>query len=100
MVEKIQKKVDDFIKSTKDGYWPPLSMLAALIEEIGESARIINSIEKIKPLKNEENTPNQLVMLEEELGDVLFALVCLANYYNISLENSIMNTLVKYRDRK
>ena len=46
ILNDFQNKVDEFIsKSENGGYWQPLAMLAAMVEEVGESARIINAIE-------------------------------------------------------
>ena len=87
-----QTKVDQFIMQFEDEYWPPLSMFAALVEEIGEVARVLNKQEGHKPLKPDEFIKG----LSEEIGDVLFSVICLANYYHIDLDQSISNTLEKY----
>ena len=100
MVNEIQRIVDEYIKSTDDGYWPPLAMFAALVEEVGETGRIINSLENFKPLKNNGKTRTSHDLLQEELGDVFFALCCLANYYNVSLDKALTDTLDKYAKRK
>ncbi|MFH1127313.1 MAG: nucleotide pyrophosphohydrolase [archaeon] len=88
-----QKTVDDWISQFEDGYWPPLSQLAALVEETGELAREINNIES-KKLKK---TPGD--NLKTEIGDVLFALICIANSYNISLVDAFRTTMSKYEKR-
>lgn len=88
----IQNMVDVWIKSYGDGYWNPLSMLAALVEEVGELARVLNSIEGGKG-------GGDIKLLSEEIGDVFFALVCLSNYYDINLEDAIKSTIDKYTVR-
>jgi NTP pyrophosphatase (non-canonical NTP hydrolase) len=50
-LKKAQRIVDEWINQFEEGYWPPLSMLASLIEEVGELAREINAREKIKKKK-------------------------------------------------
>lgn len=55
--------------------------MTALTEEIGELARVMNRMYGDKPKKDIENIRN----LEEELGDVLFSLVCTANAENVNL---------------
>jgi len=90
----IQNKIDEFIKN-QGGYWPPLSMLSAVFEEIGELAREINNLEGFKPKKTSEKKHN----LGEEMGDILFALICLANYYNIDLNEKINQSIEKYQKR-
>ncbi|MEM1767373.1 MAG: hypothetical protein QXD86_05460, partial [Candidatus Bathyarchaeia archaeon] len=46
-IKQAQKIVDEWINQFEEGYWPPLSMLASLMEEVGELAREINAMEKI-----------------------------------------------------
>ncbi len=92
-LKDFQKRIDQWIME-HGGYWPPLSMLAAIIEEIGEIARELNNIEGFKPLKSRENGD-----LGEELADLLYAIACLANYYKIDLEEKLDNTILKYIKR-
>ena len=94
---EIQKEVDDWINQFEEGYWPPLSMLASVVEELGEVARIINALEDYKKYKPEETSKS----LEEELGDLFFSIICLANYYKIDLEKAFEKVIKKYdkRDR-
>jgi NTP pyrophosphatase (non-canonical NTP hydrolase) len=72
-------------------------MIAALVEEIGETARIINAKEGHKPMKIKNHNLNDL--LKEEMGDILFSLSCLANYYQINLAEAFAKTLEKYTKR-
>lgn len=90
---QFQSEIDEWIRS-HGGYWPPLSMLGALVEEVGEIARSINFLEGFKPMKNEE-TSN----LGEEVADTIFALICIANYYKINLSNKLNNSISKYSRR-
>ena len=92
-IKEAQKQVDDWISQFEDGYWPPLSQLAALVEEVGETAREINHLEGRKTKRSGKEN------LESELGDVLFALICIANSYDISLEDSFKKTMSKYDKR-
>ena len=88
-----QSDINDWIKS-HGGYWPPLSMLGALMEEVGELARAINIIEGFKPPKE-----NEKARLNEEIADTVFAIICIANYYKIDLSQELRNCLVKYSKR-
>lgn len=90
-----QRIVDDWIGQFEEGYWPPLSMLASIIEEVGELAREINSLEGYKTKKSTETK----VSLGEELGDLIFSIVCLANYYEIDLEDVFKKAIKKYTKR-
>ena len=90
----IQKTVDDWITQFEEGYWPPLSMLAAITEEVGELAREINHREGYKK-KREGNEAD----LGLELADVMFSLVCIANYYQVDLDKSFEAVMAKYTKR-
>lgn len=96
-INEAHKLVDNWINQFEEGYWPPLSMLAALVEEVGELAEEINFMEGYKPRKTDESEND----LEMELGDIFFALICIANYYTINLDHALIKVLGKYdiRDR-
>jgi len=91
-LHEAQKIVDDWINQFEEGYWPPLAQLADLVEEIGELARIINTLENIKKPKPGE----KINELEMEMGDVLFSLICLANYYKVDLTKALLKVIKKY----
>ncbi|MEH7125281.1 nucleotide pyrophosphohydrolase [Bacillus sp. JJ1532] len=89
-MKDLQEEVDAYIGQFKEGYFSPLAMLARLTEELGELAREINHQYGEKPKKATEAEK----AIEEEMGDMLFVLICLANSLNIDLEtahNQIMN---------
>jgi NTP pyrophosphatase (non-canonical NTP hydrolase) len=77
------------------GYWSPLSMLSAIMEELGEVAKEINHIEGYKTKKPDE-VPSSI---GEELGDVIFAILCVANYYKIDINKELSLTIEKYSKR-
>jgi NTP pyrophosphatase (non-canonical NTP hydrolase) len=91
---EIQDRIENWIKS-HGGYWPPLAMLSAIIEEIGELAREINHLEGYKPKKKDE----QVVNIGEELADVIYALICIANYYKVDLSAELIKVFKKYSNR-
>jgi len=93
-----QKKVDEFIMSFEEEYWSPLSMLASVVEEVGELSREINAIEGYKKKKVGSDT-NYKKNIGLELGDLVFSIMCIANYYNIDLGENLKNTLEKYKKR-
>jgi NTP pyrophosphatase (non-canonical NTP hydrolase) len=90
-----QKKVDEIIINSEGGYWKPPALLAAIIEELGETAREVMALEKIKPIKKDE----LLKGINDELGDLLYSIFCLANYYKVDLENALIKTIGKYEIR-
>ena len=61
-ISDAQRKVDEWISQFEEGYWPPLTNLARLIEEVGELARELNHHFGSKIKKPEE--PNQELALE------------------------------------
>jgi len=88
----MQKQVDDFISQYKAGYFHPTEQMLRMTEEVGELAREINH--HFGPKKKKENEePKEL---SEEMGDVLFVLISLANSLDINLENSFSQTMKKY----
>ena len=76
-------------------YWPPLSNLARLTEELGEVARAVNQLHGHKRVKADE-LPSDL---EEELGDVLFVLLVLAGSLEVDMQAAFDRTLAKVRRR-
>ncbi|MEM2988507.1 MAG: nucleotide pyrophosphohydrolase [Candidatus Bathyarchaeia archaeon] len=94
-MNRAQKIVDEWMAQFEEGYWPPLSMLAALIEEVGELAREMNAREGMKRKKRTE--PEADIGLE--MADILFSLICLANHYDVNLENKFKEVMEKYSER-
>ena len=90
-----QQAVDQWIGRFAEGYWPPLSNLARLIEEVGELARELNHRYGHKPKKPGE--PEQDLALE--LADILFVLIAIANEQKIDLQAAFEQVLEKYRTR-
>ena len=93
-VKAAQAAVDAWIRAN-GGYWPPLSNLARLVEEVGELSRELNHRHGAKRKKNGE--PEQDLALE--LADVLFVLIALANEQGVDLDDALRRTLAKYEVR-
>ncbi|MBS4194485.1 nucleotide pyrophosphohydrolase [Lederbergia citri] len=94
-IQQIQEEVDSYISQFKEGYFSPLAMLARLTEELGELARELNHHYGEKPKKSTEEEK----AIEEEVGDVLFVLVCLANSLNIDLQSAHDLVMNKFNTR-
>ena len=94
-LKDIQSEVDAWIGQFEEGYWPPLVNLARLTEEVGELARVMNHRFGPKAKKADEVEQD----LGEELADVLFVLVAIANQQGIDLSESFGAVLEKYRIR-
>lgn len=94
-IKDLQKEVDDYISQFKEGYFSPLAMLARLTEELGELAREINHYYGEKPKKETEKEKE----IEEEIGDLLFVIICLANSLNIDLKKAHDRVMHKFQTR-
>lgn len=94
-LREAQAAVDRWIAASGGGYWPPLANLARLSEEVGELARELNH--RFGPKRKKPGEPPGDPA--EELGDVLFVLLCLANGLGVDLEQALRRVLDKYRER-
>ena len=90
----IQQFIDAWIKQ-QGHYWSPLSQYARLAEEVGELGRELNFRygEKRRAIKDDAGS------IPDELGDVLFVVVLLANDLGIDLTSALTATLQKYEHR-
>ena len=90
----MQAFIDAWIKRRGD-YWSPLSQYARLAEEVGELGRELNLQFGDKPRASKDATGSTA----DELGDVLFIVILLANYLGIDLASALTETLKKYEGR-
>lgn len=92
-----QKQVDRWFKNKGWAYWSPHEILARLVEEVGELARLVNHQYGPKKKKSEEAAQT----IEDEIGDVLYALACLANTHDIDLDQALQKSIdkVELRDK-
>lgn len=91
----MQQEVDDWVQTYAGGYWEPLAILARLIEEVGETARLLNHEYGPKVKKDGEAAQE----LGEEIADILYTLVCLANREGVDLQESFDGVMAKLRAR-
>jgi NTP pyrophosphatase (non-canonical NTP hydrolase) len=94
-MQQLQKEVDDYIGQFKEGYFSPLAMLARMTEELGELSREVNHYYGEKPRKSTEIEKE----IKEELGDMLFVLICFANSLQIDLEEAHELVMNKFQTR-
>jgi NTP pyrophosphatase (non-canonical NTP hydrolase) len=90
-----QKIVDDWIKKYGVRYFNELTNTAILMEEVGEVARIMARRYGEQSEKESDKTKN----LADELADVLFVLICIANQTNINLEEALKKNIEKKTNR-
>jgi len=90
-IEEAQKLVDNWIKTTGVRYFNELTNTAILMEEVGEVARIMARQYGEQSFKKSDKEVN----LADEMADVLFVLICLANQTGIDLTDALAQNLEK-----
>ncbi len=94
-IREAQKDVDQWIKTIGVRYFSELSNLGQLTEEVGEVARIITRTYGDQSFKKSDKGRD----LGDELADVLFVLICLANQTGVDLTASLKKNLDKKTQR-
>jgi len=94
-LEEAQKLVDDWIKTVGVRYFSELTNTAMLMEEVGEVARIMARRYGDQSFKKSD----EAVDLADEMADVLFVLICLANQTGINLTDALERNLEKKNSR-
>ncbi|MDR3261902.1 MAG: nucleotide pyrophosphohydrolase [Tannerella sp.] len=90
-IREAQKKVDDWIKTYGVRYFNELTNTAILMEEVGEIARIMARTYGEQSFKASDKTYD----LSDEMADVLWVLICLANQTGIDLTAAFEKNLHK-----
>ena len=90
-IKDAQKIVDEWIQSVGVRYFNELTNMAMLTEEVGEVARIIARRYGEQSEKDSDKNKD----LGDELADVLFVLICLANQTGVDLEQALQKNLEK-----
>ena len=98
----IQQLVDEWINTIGIRYYSELTNTAILMEEVGEVSRLMARMYGEQSFKRKEDEANAPEMLAEEMADVLFVLICLANQTGIDLDVAMQKNLEKktIRDRE
>ena len=90
-IKEAQNTVDQWINTTGVRYFSELTNTAILMEEVGEVARIMSRKYGEQSFKKSD----EAVDLGDEMADVLFVLICLANQTGIDLSSALEKNLVK-----
>lgn len=93
-IEEAQTQVDQWIKTIGIRYFSELTNMACLTEEVGELARVIARKYGDQSFKNGEDCN-----IEEEIADVLWVLICLANQTGVNLTEAFEKTIEKKTNR-
>jgi len=94
-IKEAQKRVDEWINEFGVRYFSELTNMVLLTEEVGELARIIARKYGEQSFKDSEDYLN----LSDEMADVLFVLICLANQTGVDLEAAFEKNLLKKTKR-
>ena len=94
-ISEAQSTVDEWIKTIGVRYFNELTNMALLTEEVGEMARIIARRYGEQSFKDSDKQVN----LADEMADVLFVLICLANQTGIDLTEAFRRNLLKKTSR-
>jgi NTP pyrophosphatase (non-canonical NTP hydrolase) len=98
-LENAQQTVDEWIKTIGIRYFSELTNTAILMEEVGEVARLMARIYGEQSFKKTDNAATAKEDLADEMADVLFVLICLANQTNIDLTAALIKNLDKKTKR-
>ena len=90
-----QARVDEWIRNLGVRYFSELTNLAQLVEEVGELARLISRTYGEQSFKSGEQ-PGEIA---DELADVLFVVLCLANQTGVDLNDALLRNLAKKTNR-
>jgi len=94
-IDEAQKLVDDWIKTYGVRYFGELTNMAILTEEVGELARVISRTYGEQSFKASDKAYN----MADEMADVLWVLICLANQTGVNLTEAFENNISKKTER-
>jgi NTP pyrophosphatase (non-canonical NTP hydrolase) len=94
-ITEAQHTVDQWIRTNGVRYFNELTNTAILMEEVGEVARIMAR----RYGEQSEKESDKHADLADEMADVLFVLICLANQTGVNLENALVKNLGKKTER-
>lgn len=94
-IQEAQQQVHNWINTTGVRYFNELTNMAILTEEVGEVARIISRTYGEQSFKNNEAKTD----LADELADVLFVLICIANQTGVDLTEALKKNIEKKTQR-
>ena len=94
-IDEAQKLVDDWIKTYGVRYFGELTNMAILTEEVGELARVISRTYGEQSFKASDKAYN----MADEMADVLWVLVCLANQTGVNLTEAFEENIRKKTER-
>ena len=94
-IQEAQNKIDNWIKAYGVRYFNELTNMTLLTEEVGELARIVARTYGEQSFKESDKKNS----LEEEMADILFVLICLANQTGVDLNSALEKSMEKKTQR-
>ncbi|MEM9920654.1 MAG: nucleotide pyrophosphohydrolase [Bacteroidota bacterium] len=98
-IQEAQQIVDQWIETIGVRYYNELTNTAILTEEVGEVARLMARLYGEQSFKTKEQEATASADLADEMADVLFVLICLANQTGIDLTEALRRNLDKKTKR-
>jgi NTP pyrophosphatase (non-canonical NTP hydrolase) len=94
-IQEAQKQVDAWIQTVGVKYFSELTNLGILMEEVGELSRIMVREYGDQSFKKSDENKEKA----DELADILWVILCLANQMNINLEDALIKNIEKKNNR-
>lgn len=94
-IQQAQQQVDEWIKTIGVRYFNELTNLGILVEEVGELSRLMVRTYGEQSFKETDKEKN----LADEMADILWVLICLANQTNVNLTEAFIKNMEKKTSR-
>ncbi len=94
-IKEAQTKIDQWIKTVGVKYFSELTNLGILMEEVGELSRLMVRIYGEQSFKETDSPPSSQELLSDEMADVLWVLICLANQTGVDLTEALQKNFEK-----
>lgn len=98
-IAEAQQKVDEWIRSIGQRYFNEMTNTAVLMEEVGELARYMSRIYGEQSFKMETSDQEAKQAMADEMADVLFVLIALANQTGVDLNAAFLKNIHKKTQR-
>ncbi len=98
-LKEAQEIVDNWINAYGVRYFNELTNTTVLMEEVGEFSRLMARKYGEQSFKNEPTEHEVKTMIEDEMADIFFVLICLANQMDIDIESALKRNLEKKTSR-
>lgn len=98
-IQEAQERIDEWINTVGIRYYNELTNTAVLMEEVGEVARLMARLYGEQSFKTQEQAASAKTDLADEMADVLFVLMCLANQTGVDLTDALHKNLAKKTKR-